>query len=200
MNTIFEILMGILPAIIAGFFTFYITKYTYSKNQPLDKLEIAYNRVYYPIYRLMLNDDDMDIVIKRGKYYFEKYDKYIDKSTRKLFNLLCNCSKEAEKRNIYKTFKNNVYDRNFYLRRRLGYLESGFVEMYKYSQPVEKSFFRVAIEMCFIYFLFIACYVVKNIFPTIFIILCVIVLFLFVIVICEILYCFFRFLYFKIRK
>lgn len=38
--------MGILPAIIAGFFTFYITKYTYSKNQPLDKLEIAYNNIY----------------------------------------------------------------------------------------------------------------------------------------------------------
>ena len=59
MNTIFEIANVILPVIISGIFTFIITRYTYSKNTPLDKLEVAYNRIYYPIYRILSNENDM---------------------------------------------------------------------------------------------------------------------------------------------
>ena len=49
-DIILELLKVVLPVVITGLFTFFVTKYTYSKNIPLDKLEITYNRVYYPIY------------------------------------------------------------------------------------------------------------------------------------------------------
>ena len=45
-----EFVKIILPVLITGIFTFLITKYTYHKNIPLDKLEISYNRIYYPIF------------------------------------------------------------------------------------------------------------------------------------------------------
>lgn len=51
METLFEILKVILPAVITSLFTFFITKYTYNNNRPLDKIEMAYNRIYYPIYK-----------------------------------------------------------------------------------------------------------------------------------------------------
>lgn len=56
MGTILELSKIILPAIITGLFTFFITKYTYNKNRPLDKMEIAYNRVYYPLYQIISDE------------------------------------------------------------------------------------------------------------------------------------------------
>lgn len=55
-DTFIEILKAVLPVIITGIITFLITKYSYHKNIPLDKLEIAYNRIYYPIYCLITSD------------------------------------------------------------------------------------------------------------------------------------------------
>ena len=50
MKILFEVLKVILPAIISGIFTFIVTKYTYNKNKPLDKLEIAYDKVYKTLF------------------------------------------------------------------------------------------------------------------------------------------------------
>ena len=99
-ETIYEVLKVVLPAIITGFFTFLITKYTYYKNRPLDKIEIAYNRVYHPLYKIVSNNDtdanNMEKVISKGKIYFDKYSKYIDVSIIRLYNSLCECEKEAK--------------------------------------------------------------------------------------------------------
>lgn len=56
MNIFIDILKTIVPAIISGVFTFIITKYSYNRKVPLDKMEIAYNRVYYPIYRIIYDN------------------------------------------------------------------------------------------------------------------------------------------------
>lgn len=53
MEKFMEIINTILPALITGVFTFIVTKYNYNKNVPLDKMEISYNRIYYPIYKII---------------------------------------------------------------------------------------------------------------------------------------------------
>lgn len=59
MENIFDVLKIILPAITTGLFTFLITKYTYNKNKPLDKMEKAYDEIYYPLYKIIINDKTM---------------------------------------------------------------------------------------------------------------------------------------------
>lgn len=81
-NTTFIEMVGkILPAMMAGVFTFLITKYTYNRNVPLDKLEVAYNRVYYPIYCLIESDKEISQVIEECDFYIMKYRKFVDRST-----------------------------------------------------------------------------------------------------------------------
>ena len=140
MAFIFDIIKIVLPAITAGLFTFFITKYTYNKNRPLDKLEIAYNRVYYPLYRFInikkdSNKIDETILEIKNKYkmHFNKYNKYIDSSTVKTFNKLCECKTLAEKKSAYYKFTDNIYNMNSYLRKRLGYLEPNLFQLYKYT-------------------------------------------------------------------
>ena len=69
---IMEILKEVVPVIITGIFTFLITKYTYNKNIPLDKLEITYNRIYYPVYQLLYNKNLKDTItdISKISFYF----------------------------------------------------------------------------------------------------------------------------------
>ncbi|MCM1500754.1 MAG: hypothetical protein NC124_20030, partial [Clostridium sp.] len=115
MNTIFEVSKVILPSIITGLCTFLITRYTYNKNRPLDKLEIAYNRIYYPLYRIISDKDinqDINVVIDKCRLYFTKYNKYVDISTKRLYESVCQCNKEAKRKSIYRKFVNNIYDRN----------------------------------------------------------------------------------------
>lgn len=203
METLFEILKVILPAVITSLFTFFITRYTYNNNRPLDKLEIAYNRIYYPIYKIISDkniDKNINEVIKRSKSYFTKYEKYADLSTKRLFEALCNCNKEAKKKSIYQSFKDNIYNRNSYLRRRLGYLEPGFIQLYRYSTPVSKSLFRITIWLCMLYISLIVCSITMNISNVIFTASVVIFTISLILIIGELLWCFLRFLYYKIRK
>ncbi len=204
METLFEILKVILPAIITSLFTFFITKYTYNNNRPLDKMEIAYNRIYFPIYKIISDknmSDDIDEVIKRSKSYFTKYNKYIDVSTKRIFENICNCNKVAKKKSIYQNFKDNIYNRNSYLRRRLGYLEPSFVQLYKYSMPSTKSFFRITIGASILYIALILCNIAINAANTVmYTIFLYIFTFSFLWIIIEMLVCFLRFIYYRIRK
>lgn len=165
MENIFNILKIILPAITTSLFTFFITTYTYNRNKPLDKLEIAYNRVYYPLYRLIKqnnNDEDIDLIIMKAKFYFEKYDKYVDKSTLRIFNSLNKCDTKVKKKSVYNIFYNNIHDKNTYLRRRLGYLEPTFLQIYIYSSSSEKFMFRIFGELFVIYFCLILGSITKD--------------------------------------
>lgn len=203
METIFEILKVILPAIITSLFTFFITKYTYNNNRPLDKMEIAYNRIYFPIYKIISDknmSDDIDEVIKRSKSYFTKYDKYIDVSTKIIFGNLCNCNKVAKKKSIYQSFKDNIYNRNSYLRRRLGYLEPNFIQLYKYATSGAKSLFRIFMGVCVMYIALIACSITMSVSNTIFNFFVAIFTISLLWIMCELIWCFLRFLYYAVRR
>lgn len=153
METLFEILIAVFPAIITGLFSFLITKYTYNRNVPLDKLEISYSRVYYPLYRFLKGKsiDDYNDIIDKINFYFRKYEKYVDRSTLIAFRSLCECNSDAKKKDSLLNLKENIRDRNYYLRRRLGYLEPNFLQMYKYSSKADKSTFRILMEFCVLY-------------------------------------------------
>ena len=167
MELIFEILKIILPAIITGLSTFIITKFTYNKNIPLDKLEISYNRIYYPLYELINNRADtnyeeykiyLDSVINESELRIKKYRKYVDRATLKAFNLMLYSNTQAKKEDNFYIFKDNIFDRCAYLRRRLGYLEPNLLQLYKYSSYFEKFLFRAIIEWSSILiFLLLSC-------------------------------------------
>lgn len=157
MKTIFSILEIILPTMLAGLFSFYIAKYTYNKNRPLDKLEIAYNRIYYPIYNLLRDENsnaDIDMIIEKSKFYLEKYTKYADKSTLTLFRQLCQSKTDHYNKTAYHNYIYNIYKKNTYLRIRLGYLEPNYIEIYSYLTKSEQSTIRIFIEFCGFYILF----------------------------------------------
>lgn len=203
MEIVISLLEKIVPVIITGLFTFFITKYTYNKNKPLDKIEIAYNRVYYPLYKILSDkgiNDDINSVIDKSKIYFKKYSKYIDNSTIRLFELLCQCENKTEKKNIYQKFVDHIYNRNSYLRNRLGYLEPSFWQLYNVSSAKAKFIMRILIECCAFYFVLILCSITMNIFNTIFDIFFVIIPGSLLWILCDAIGYLFRFLYYKIRK
>ena len=152
-NNAFEVLRIILPSIITGIFTFFITKYGYHRNIPLDKLEISYNRVYYPICCLIKNEKDVAQVVKKCELHFKKYRKYIDRSTRIAFNYLKDTNNLQHKysKKAYDKFKNNIFAIDSNLRRRLGYLEPNIIYLYVYAPPFEKRILRICVEYLSIY-------------------------------------------------
>ena len=136
-------------------------------------------------------------MIKFIKRYFNIYGKYIDFSTLKAFNYLCKSDK-SENKNAYKNFINNICDRSTYLRRRLGYLEPNFVQIYKYSAPSAKSLFRILIEIFIMYITLMICNIAMNNFAIIFDISISVFVILIFIVLCESVVCILRFLKGKI--
>lgn len=157
MKAFYELIKVILPPIIAGFFTFLVTKYTYNKKIPLDKMEVAYNRIYYPIFKILYEkkefvSSNVGDVISKIQPYLKKYSKYADRATMKAFKML----KENKDKYSYDNFASNIYERNMYLRRRLGYLEPNLLQIYTYSSKNEKSIIRIFSEILLFYFTFVA--------------------------------------------
>lgn len=147
MNILIEIVKIAAPSLVTGIFTFLITKYSYNRNIPLDKLEVSYNRVYYPIIRLINGRDDIDTeVLDKCETYFRKYEKYVDKSTLMAFRYLKNNIKLKKAKT---NFNNNIYAMDIKLRRRLGYPEPNIFNVYTYANPFDKRLLRVALEMIF---------------------------------------------------
>lgn len=139
---------GLVSAIIAALGTFLITKYTYNKNVPLDKLEISYNRIYYPIYRLIRDNKDVIQIIEKSEIYLIKYDKYVDRSTLKAFRVL---KEKSEDMDAYNAYTSNISEMNRKLRYRLGYLEPNMMMMYSSSSLRDRLLIRVLYELLAIY-------------------------------------------------
>lgn len=136
-----SIISSIASAIISGFIAFLIAKYTYIKSRPLDKLEFAYNEVYYPIYNFIKDENNYyNVYLTKNslKIYFDTYEKYLDYSTIKIYKELCNCDRKSKEKAIYRKFYNNIYDMTTYLRKRLGYLEPSIFQLFKYLTPQKK--------------------------------------------------------------
>lgn len=162
MDIIIEVLKMVLAPFMTGFFGFLVAKYTYNRNIPLDKLEVAYNRIYYPLFRIISDKNaNMDEVIRKSEIYFTKYDKYADISTKRSYLQLRDC-KKVEKEALFQIFRNNIYDRHSFLRRRLGYLEPNFLQQYKYFTSTAKFEIRIVIMSLILYFAVIICVVTIN--------------------------------------
>lgn len=206
MELIFEILKIVLPAIITGFSTFIITKYTYNKNIPIDKLEISYNRIYYPLFELMRSRNNknksdykiyLDLMICEAEWRLKKYRKYADKSTLRTFNLLCSSNTQVEKEANLLIFENNIYDKSVYLRRRLGYLEPNLFQSYRYASYSEKATYRSVIEFGFICIFIILTCVFTGYLQKVFGFLTALIASIFFL---EIAVIFLRFLYYKFSE
>lgn len=164
MESFIEILKIILPALITGIFTFIVTKYNYNKNIPLDNMKIAYNGIYYPLYKIInnnkeYNENTIDDVINHISTYMNDYNiKYIDRSTHKTYIIL----KDNHNKYNYNNFKNNIYDRNSYLRRKLGYLEPNFIQSVMYSSKDDKFIFFCGVDGLVIYMSFMIAALFNN--------------------------------------
>ena len=155
-----EFVKIILPVLITGIFTFLITKYTYHKNIPLDKLEISYNRIYYPIFCIISECKDINAATDKCEIYLKKYKKYVDKSTIKAFGNIKNSKEEVNV--AYENFRDNIITICGSLRRRLGYLEPNIFFMYKFSAPEDKRMCRMLLEIGSIYIALSILLIVKN--------------------------------------
>lgn len=153
----YEIIISIVTVVLSSIGSFIVTYYKYNKNIPLDKFELSYNRVYYPIYKIILNSDEKDInqIIEKVKFYILKGDKYVDGITKNLFKSLQenqNNSKLQKKQ--YRMFEENIMHYNEYLRKRLGYVVPTMDRIFKAIDPVVKLRFKMWVEICFIFFFF----------------------------------------------
>lgn len=151
-TTIMELLKVVLPTLFTGLITLLVARYTSNKNMPLDKLEITYNQVYFPIYRLISERKSLDeIKAKSEKYICDNF-KYVNETTWKAFKYL-NEARGAEEQKAFANFKDNIRKMNTKLRKKLGYLEVDILAQYSYSSPFEKNLYRLTGELAVAYLL-----------------------------------------------
>ena len=161
MKTLMEVFKTILPAIITFVGTLFLTKYTYNKDAPLDKMEKAYDEIYYPLYKIICshsNYKDIHNIKILTRYNTEKNRKFMDRSTIIIMELVekeWNCK-------TYQKLKNNIYIKCSYLRRRLGYLEPNIIQIYSSSSDSTQIFIRMVIYMIVMYFAALGYSVLKN--------------------------------------
>lgn len=114
-------------------------------------METAYDKIYYPIYNLLhkkeFKDTNLEQVIFETSIILNKYNNFADRSTINALDLL----KKNRNKEMYFNFKNNITNKYLYLRRRLGYLEPNFLQIYTYSSRLEKSTFRLLFEITILY-------------------------------------------------
>lgn len=140
-----DILLDFFKITATAFFTFCITCYSIKYNRPSKNMEIAYNRIYYPITRI-LSDDSLDLSVKfeNIKLCLEKYQKYANPSTLKSFQILYESLKDKKAlRKNYTMFNDNINFQCFKLRKILGYMNTNIFEVYSYSSKNQKYKFRL---------------------------------------------------------
>lgn len=150
-----DFLREILLACITGIITFLITKYEYHRNVPLEKMEVAYNRIYFPLFQLIRNEKDVAKIVKQSEQYFQKYYKYVDRSTLIAFNYIRECKEDYDEK-LVSNYKDNIYSMNSKLRRRLGYLEPTLISAYRSMSTMERRIMRIVLWMMFTYLLSVA--------------------------------------------
>lgn len=123
MNNWITFLSPIATALITGFITFQCTKY--KNNFDREKLEKGYDRFYYPIMKMIRNDNSIEEIRQKTITLLNTYNKYIDTPTVKLANAFINAT-EKHRIKKFEQFENNIILNNYMLRRKLGYYESSY--------------------------------------------------------------------------
>lgn len=138
-----EIFGNIIVSIITASLTFIITRYEIYKKRPTDKLEISYNKFYYPALvwgeKLNFTCTAYDNYVSQVKTRIKAYDKYVTGETKKLFSkleesLIDHKDTVAAYEKFYKDIKHN----NQKLRSEIGYIEPNYIEKFIAKSTTEK--------------------------------------------------------------
>lgn len=147
-----EVLKIALPSCITGLLTFLITRYQCQKKVPLEKMEKAYNKVYFPIYQLIkIEQIEREVIITKSEEYLDKYVKYVDRSTLLAFKVFNEATSDSEKKKAYYNYESNIINFNIKLRRQLGYLEPNVLNMYTYASKADKRIINILFSMSIFY-------------------------------------------------
>jgi hypothetical protein len=154
-----NIISPLFPVLLTGLITFFITKYTQNRNIPLDKLEIAYDRVYYPISKIMKacpsENIDHEMLQNKMENILLKYDKYISQSTINTYNnyLIRYQSSDKKTNRYFSLFCSNILSYNSKYRFKLGYPQDNVIENYKYLEKRAKRAIKSVIGLLIGYLL-----------------------------------------------
>ncbi len=132
MDQFIKILIVLVPTLVSSITTFYITRYSCYKNRSLDKLEIAYNRIYYPIYRILNENkkaklDEYKEMMLKIQSYTNKYEKYFCTSTLTIIKRILTIKNKKFLPLDISILRNDVYKNCLSLRRELGYLQPNII-------------------------------------------------------------------------
>lgn len=158
MELIIELCKEIVPILLTGVITFFITKYTHNRSVPLDKMELAYSRIYYPLYRMLRSKRYSEINQEELRTKMDellvKYDKYVSQSTRLTYEDYVKCvdANKVSKKHLEK-FQSNIIEYNSKLRYILGYPQSSVWEVYNYLNKRNKRLVNICICVVIIYVL-----------------------------------------------
>lgn len=146
MEGIYEIIKVIIPVIITGFVTYWVTKYN---RCPTDKIEIAYNRIYYPLLQVIKNSEgkNHERILGETKKRLQKYNKYASRTTIAACKLLEDNIDSKNAKNCLRLLEDDIYKYNSKFRRLLGYPEPMFIFMYKYLSSYNKALFTFYISL-----------------------------------------------------
>lgn len=143
---------------MTGLITFLVTKYTISWNVPLDNMKIAYNRVYYPLVRVMRDTTyktvDHQELQKLMEHLLLKYDKYISPSTVRTYKNYLRAFNKDNNKNIkteYLQFYDDVILFSSKLRGKLGYVSASNFENYKSLPKSDQRVFKLSVTFLFLY-------------------------------------------------
>lgn len=129
---IFELISVIITALITGIATYLITAFN---KCPIDKIEIAYNRIYHPIWKnikLRENFGDYNAMIAETKGRLLKYEKYASRTTVAAFKLLEENLNSDRRQYYVELFEEDIYKYHCKFRRKLGYPEPYWPALFKY--------------------------------------------------------------------
>lgn len=144
--------VNVICTIIGAIITRFIAKIANPK--PSQYLQIAYDKVYYPLYRELREKKQSNSNINYAEFrdffgeLIEENDKYVDQTTINVYNQFndaVNQNNEYKIREIYngKIWENITYTNNK-LRRILGYLQPNLFQIYMYSSIKAKFFLNFA--------------------------------------------------------
>lgn len=156
MQDILTDLMPLIIALVTSFITFYITKYTITKTVPLEKMEIAYNRIYYLLFRLVggkkYKQVDHNKLLELSNNILKRYEKYLSLSTKScLLRYVKNSNRKFDHKSYYIDYYNNIISFNAKLRARLGYPQASIFERFKSLPYSDKFLNSIGIEVIFFY-------------------------------------------------
>jgi len=153
---ILDVCKEVIPILLTGVITFLVTRYTQNRSVPLDKMEMSYNRIYYPLYKMLRNKKYKEInqseLRKKMDDILKKYDKYISQSTRNVYyDYIKNQDTDRPNKACFQNFQNNIMLYNSKLRYYLGYPQAPLWEMYWYIDKRSKRVFNVGLGIILLY-------------------------------------------------